>query len=102
MKRSMQLGLAALVLAFLSSVTILEMAPGSSRLILVFTVAFAYLFFPEAIQSFCLRAVRIGATTRGESLVAFVGSTQYLSVVRAMGFCAGSAGVYLLIESFAR
>lgn len=102
MKRSMQLGLITLAFAFLSSVTVIEMAPGSSWLLLLFTVAFAYLFFPKVIQSFALKAVQLGTSSRGGSLVAFVSSTQYLSVVRAVGFCAGSAALYLLIESFTR
>ena len=102
MKRSIQLGLVALAFAFLSSVTIVEMAPGSSWLLLLFTVAFAYLFFPKVIQSLALRAVQIGTTSREGSLVAFVSSTQYLRVVRAVGFIAGFAGLYLLIESFTR
>ena len=102
MKRSMQLGLVALAFAFLSSVTIVETAPGSSWLLLLFTVAFAYLFFPKRIQSFALRAVQIGGSPRGGSLAAFISSTHYLNVVRAVGFFAGSAAVYLLIESFTR
>lgn len=102
MKRSMQLGLVALAFAFLSSVTIVEMAPGSSWLLLLFTVAFAYLFFPKVIQSLAVRAVQIGTSSRGGSLAAFVSSTQYLGVVRAVGIIAGSAAVYLLIESFTR
>lgn len=99
MKRSMQLGIAALAFAFLSSVTVVEMAPGSSWLLLLFTIAFAYLFFPTVIQSLALRAVHLGTSSRSGPLVAFVSSAQYLTVVRAVGFLAGSVAVFLLIES---
>jgi hypothetical protein len=100
MKRSMQLGLATLAFAFLSSITIVEMAPGSSWLLLLFTAAFGYLFFPNVIQSLALRAVQLGTTSRSGPLVAFVSSAQYLTVIRAVGFLAGSVAVYRLIESF--
>ncbi len=102
MKRSMQIALAALTLAFVSSVTFARTAPGSSSLLLLFTVAFAYLFFPRQIQSLALRAVQAGATSRSGFLVALVGSEQYLTVVRAVGFLAGGAALFLLIESFTR
>lgn len=102
MKRSMQLALVTLAFAFVSSLTIVQTAPGSSSLLLLFTVAFGYLFFPKVIQSLALRAVQMGTTARSGSLVAFVGSKQYLTVVRAVGVCAAGAAVFLLIESFQR
>ncbi|MGO8975603.1 MAG: hypothetical protein ACLQJ0_20060 [Steroidobacteraceae bacterium] len=102
MKRSMQLGLVMLALAFISSFTIAETAPGSSSLLLLFTLAFGYLFFPKVIQSLSLRAVQMGATSQNGSLVAFVASEQYLTVVRSVGFFAGGAAAFLLMESFKR
>jgi hypothetical protein len=99
MKRSMQLGLVTLAFAFVSSVTLAHTAPESSSSLLLFTMAFGYLFFPKVIQSLALRAVQIGTTSRSGSLVAFVGSKQYLTVLRAVGFFAAAAAVFLLIES---
>ena len=102
MKRSMQLGLVTLAFAFVSSFTIVQTAPGSSSSLLVFIVAFGYLFFPKVIQSLALRVVQMGTTSRSGSLVAFVGSKQYLTVVRAVGFFAAGAAAFLLFESFQR
>jgi len=100
MKRSIQLGLVVLTLAFISSLTIAQAPPGSSSLLLLFAFAFGYLFFPSVIQSLAMRAVQIGNTSRSQSLVAFVSSKQYLTIVRAVGFLAAGTAVLLLIESF--
>jgi hypothetical protein len=100
MRRSIQLGLVTLALAFVFSFTMVRTAPGSSTLLLLFTLAFSYLFFPKVMQSLALRAVRMGITSRCRSLVAFVGSKQYLTAVRAVGLFAGGAAMFLLIESY--
>jgi len=69
-------------------------------LLLLFASAFCYLFFPKVIQSLAMRAVQVAITSRDQSLVTFVGSKQYLAVVRAVGFFALAAAVSLSIASF--
>jgi hypothetical protein len=67
---------------------------------LLFASAFGYLFFPKVIQALAMRAVRVVITSRDQSLITFVGSKQYLAVVRAVGFLALAAAVSLSIASF--
>jgi hypothetical protein len=98
MKRSFQLGLVVLAVAFVASLIMAQAPSGSSSLLLLFALAFGYLFFPKAIQSFAMRAV--GVSSRSQTLVAFVSSKQYLTILRTAGFFAVSAAVFLLIESF--
>ena len=67
---------------------------------LLFAIAIGCLFFPGAIQSFAVRAVRTGATGRSETLNAFVQSNAYIVTVRGIGLIVLIAAVFLALAAY--
>jgi len=68
-------------------------------LLLLFAIALACLLFPKAVQSFAVKAVRMGITSRSQGLVTFFNSKQYLIAVRVVGLIALVAALFLSIAS---
>ena len=58
------------------------------------------LFFANSVQSYALRAIEIGVSSRSQWLREFVQSSSYIAVVRAVGIITYLMAVVLIFALF--
>jgi len=68
-------------------------------LLVLLALGVGCMFFPRTVQSFALKAVNMGITSKSEALKAFVQSKEYLISVRSVGFIALVAALFLAFAS---